>query len=202
MIKDVILASSSPRRRELLREAGVEFEIIAPHIDETPDNSLSPEENARIIAERKAETVASMRRDKLIIAADTIVVLDGKMIGKPIDEADAIRMLSALSGRKHKVITGVAMAHVERGVRWSGVETSYTLFSEIPPGAIEDYVKTGEPMDKAGAYAVQGKAAEWITGFEGSVSNIIGLPMEMLTRTLKDLGYLNGGQWAESDSCR
>ncbi|MBF0291360.1 MAG: septum formation protein Maf [Nitrospinae bacterium] len=190
MIKNVILASSSPRRRELLAEAGVEFEIIAPHVDETADTTISPEENARIIAERKAEAISSTRRDKLIIAADTMVVLDGEMIGKPVDTADAIQMLTKLSGRKHKVVTGVAMAHVERGVLWSGVETSYTLFRPIPHETIVAYVKSGEPMDKAGAYAVQGQAAEWIEGFEGSVSNIIGLPMELLTRALRDLGYL------------
>ena len=201
MIKDVILASSSPRRRELLGEAGVEFEIIAPHVDETPDMSLTPEENARIIAELKARTISAVRRDKLVIAADTMVVLDGEMIGKPVDEADAIKMLSRLSGRKHKVVTGVAMAHAERGVWWSGVETSYTLFRDIPQEAIGDYVRSGEPMDKAGAYAVQGRAAEWIEGFEGSVSNIIGLPMEMLTRALRDLGYLREEEGAPY-SCR
>lgn len=201
MIKNVILASSSPRRRELLAAAGVEFEIVAPHVDETPDTALSPEENAKVIAERKAEVVASIRRDKLVIAADTMVVLDGEMIGKPVDEADAVSMLSKLSGRKHKVVTGVAMAHAERGVRWSGVETSYTLFRVIPEDAIGEYVNSGEPMDKAGAYAVQGKAAEWITGFEGSVSNIIGLPMEMVTRALRDLGYLREEE-GEPSPCR
>lgn len=201
MIKNVILASSSPRRRELLAEAGVEFEIIAPHVDETADLSLSPEENARIIAELKARTISAIRRDKLVIAADTMVVLDGEMIGKPVDEADAIKMLSRLSGRKHKVITGVAMAHVERGVWWSGVETSYTLFRVIPLDDIVAYVKTGEPMDKAGAYAVQGRAGEWIEGFEGSVSNIIGLPMELLTRALRDLGYI-GEQEGYPSPCR
>lgn len=201
MIKNVILASSSPRRRELLREAGVEFEIVAPHVDETPDMALSPEENARIIAERKAEAVSSTRRDRLVIAADTMVVLDGEMIGKPVDEADAVAMLSKLSGRKHKVVTGVAMAHVEMGVRWSGVETSYTLFRVIPEDFIGEYVKSGEPMDKAGAYAVQGRAAEWIEGFEGSVSNIIGLPMEMVTRALRDLGYLREEE-GEPSPCR
>lgn len=201
MIKDVILASSSPRRRELLAEAGVEFEIIAPHVDETPDMALSPEENARIIAELKAKTISAVRRDKLVIAADTMVVLDGEMIGKPVDEADAIKMLSRLSGRKHKVVTGVAMAHVERGVWWSGVETSYTLFRVIPQGDIVAYVKSGEPMDKAGAYAVQGRAGEWIEGFEGSVSNIIGLPMELLTRALRDLGYIRAEE-GEPSACR
>jgi septum formation protein len=199
MLKNVILASSSPRRRELLAEAGVEFEIVAPHVDETPDMTISPEENARIIAERKAEAVSSTRRDKLIIAADTMVVLDGEMIGKPVDEADAIQMLTKLSGRKHKVVTGVAMIHAERGVLWSGVETSYTLFRVIPQDAIIAYVKSGEPMDKAGAYSVQGRAGEWIEGFEGSVSNIIGLPMELLTRALRDLGYL---RQEEPSPCR
>jgi septum formation protein len=201
MIKDVILASSSPRRRELLLEAGVEFEIIAPHVDETPDMALSPEENARIIAELKAKTISAVRGDKLVIAADTMVVLDGEMIGKPTDEADAIKMLSRLSGRRHKVVTGVAMAHAERGVWWSGVETSYTLFRAIPHEDIVAYVKSGEPMDKAGAYAVQGRAGEWIEGFEGSVSNIIGLPMEMVTRALRDLGYIREEEGAPS-ACR
>lgn len=201
MIKNVILASSSPRRRELLAEAGVEFEIIAPHVDETADLSLSPEENARAIAELKARAISAIRRDKLVIAADTMVVLDGEMIGKPVDEADAIMMLSRLSGRRHKVVTGVAMAHGERGVWWSGVETSYTLFRAIPQDDIVAYVKTGEPMDKAGAYAVQGRAGEWIEGFEGSVSNIIGLPMELLTRALRDLGYI-GEQEGAPSPCR
>jgi septum formation protein len=201
MLKNVILASSSPRRRELLAEAGVEFEIIAPHVDETADPSLTPEQNARIIAELKARAISAVRRDKLVIAADTMVVLDGEMIGKPVDEADAIKMLSRLSGRKHKVVTGVAMAHVERGVWWSGVETSYTLFRVIPQGDIAAYVESGEPMDKAGAYAVQGRAGEWIEGFEGSVSNIIGLPMELLTRALRDLGYIREED-GEPSACR
>ena len=201
MLKNVVLASSSPRRRELLAGAGVEFEIVAPHVDETPDMALTPEENARIIAELKARTISAIRRDKLVIAADTMVVLDGDMIGKPVDEADAFKTLSRLSGRKHKVVTGVAMAHAERGVWWSGVETSYTLFRVIPQGDIAAYVKSGEPMDKAGAYAVQGRAGEWIEGFEGSVSNIIGLPMEMVTRALRDLGYIREEEGAPS-ACR
>ncbi len=188
------LASGSPRRKDLLAEAGYRFDIIPSDADETFDPTLSPKKNAALVAERKAEVVATAHPDRPILAADTIVVLDGEVIGKPVDERDARNMLARLSGATHTVYTGLALIHKQKGTRFVHVEGSEVRFHPVPEEAIAAYVATGEPMDKAGAYAIQGGAAAWIAGFDGSRSNIIGLPMEVVTDALRRFGVHPEGE--------
>ena len=184
----LILASSSPRRSELLRSAGVSFEVLPPCIDEIFDPSKTPEENARIIAFDKASTVGAKNRERTVLAADTIVVLEGKIIGKPADKADARRILTSLSGKTHKVITCVAMINISQSISWIHAETSAVTFRDISAKMIADYVDTSEPLDKAGGYAIQGGAKNWIERYEGSLTNIIGLPMEPLEDAFAQFG--------------
>jgi len=194
-----ILASASPRRLALLREAGFEFDVIPSGAEEKISPVATAAENAVRLALEKAGAVASAHPHRPVIGADTLVALDGKIIGKPADEREAGRMLGALAGREHEVITGVAIVHLVRGVRWSGVAVSRVRFGEITPEKIAAYVAGGEPLDKAGAYAIQGEAAGWIENYEGSFSNIVGLPMQTLTEAMVALGYLSG---ADRAPCR
>ncbi len=182
----LVLASASPRRQELLRSAGVLFEVQPAHIPEDP----LPGEDARDCAERlareKAHEVARQRPQDAVLGADTVVVIDNQILGKPTDSADAARMLRMLSGREHQVITGVCLAI---GGQWSGAsETTSVTMAEISEKEIADYVATGEPMDKAGAYAIQGFASRWIPRIEGDYSNVVGLPVVLVCRMLKESG--------------
>ena len=180
----LVLASASPRRQELLRNAGISFEVQPAHIAEDP----LPEEDPRACAERlareKALTVARQRPDDIVLGADTVVVVDGQNLGKPADSADAARMLRMLSGRHHQVITGVAL--VVSGQCLVGSETTSVTMSEISEKEIAEYATTGEPMDKAGAYAIQGLASRWIPRIEGDYSNVVGLPVALVWRMLKN----------------
>lgn len=185
----LVLASASPRRARLLSEAGIEFAVEPSDIEEIFDEGLTATENAAKVAVEKAESVAGPAPDALVLAADTVVVLDGEIIGKPADTAAARAMLARLAGREHEVITGVALVDATRELVWSGTASSRVRFREIPAEDIAAYVATGEPMDKAGAYAIQGGAAKWIEGYEGSLTNIIGLPMELLCETFDRFGY-------------
>lgn len=185
----LILASSSPRRSTLLTEADIHFDIVIPDVDEETNPALSPKENAESIALRKAEAVAAKHPERPVLAADTMVVLDDRIIGKPVDVEDAKNMLRALSGRTHSVLTGIAVAHDTRGLKWTHVEETRVTFHHVDSSAIEKYVAGGEPMDKAGGYAIQGGAKGWIAGFYGSYTNIIGLPMEPLLDAFKRFGY-------------
>lgn len=182
----LVLASASPRRQELLRDAGISFEVQPAHIVEDP----LPYEDAQACAERlareKALAIAQLRPGDTILGADTVVVVDGQMLGKPLDPTDAARMLRLLSGRTHQVITGVCV--VVSG-RWSvASETTFVTMSEISEKEIADYIATGEPMDKAGAYAIQGIASRWIPRIEGDYSNVVGLPVALVLRMLKQAG--------------
>lgn len=185
----IILASASPRRAKLLTERGIPYDVIPSSVNEESDPDLSPEENARVIAIRKADAVAEKYPGRLTLAADTIVVLDDTVLGKPADAEDAKKMLRALSGREHTVMSGIALVCPRKGVRWSHVEKSGVRFHHVPGADIDDYVAGGEPLDKAGAYAIQGGAGKWIESYSGSLSNIIGLPMEPLLQALETLGY-------------
>jgi septum formation protein len=185
----IVLASSSPRRREILAALELTFAVRAADVDE----SLLPDEGAFDAAERlaraKAEKVASGSldaRDALVIAADTLVVLDGEALGKPRDDADARRMLRALSGRAHEVVTGVACALGARIV--SGREVTRVAFAPLSGAEIDAYVSSGEPSDKAGAYALQGKGGLFVEKVEGSPSNVVGLPVRLLYRLAGALG--------------
>jgi septum formation protein len=182
----LVLASSSPRRREILTSLGLTFEICASNVDE----SLLPGESAFDAAERlaraKAGAVAAGAPDALVVAADTLVVLEGVALGKPKDHADACRMLGALAGRAHDVVTGVACALGGRIV--SGRETTRVVFAAMSDAEIEAYAATGEPDDKAGAYAVQGVGGFFVERVEGSPSNVVGLPVRLFYRLASRLG--------------
>jgi len=180
----IVLASGSPRRRELLTQLGVSFEWVAPDIDETPHDGEEPRAYVRRLAAAKAAALDA--GDALVIAADTTVDLDGEILGKPADAVDAARMLRALSGRTHRVHTGVAVRRAAR----SAIEVATTFVTMIPIGdtQLRWYVGTGEPLDTAGAYAVQGAGGVLVQRIRGSVSNVVGLPLHLVARLAADLG--------------
>lgn len=185
---DIILASQSPRRRELLERMGVrDFRIVTPDIDERMDRDLPPEELVRRISAEKARAVREqMGADAIIIAADTVVALDGAVLGKPGDELEAFKMLSTLSGNRHQVYTGVTVLRGEE--EYSQSEETTVSFRELTGEEIDCYIKTGEPMDKAGAYGIQGYGALLIEGIQGDYYNVMGLPVCRLGKILKALG--------------
>ncbi|MBE6819986.1 MAG: septum formation inhibitor Maf [Ruminococcaceae bacterium] len=181
----IILASASPRRKELLETAGAEFEIVVAAVDETVPEGTKPENAAVMTAERKAAAVAENHKDSIVIGADTIVVAEGKILGKPADKADACRMLSMLSGVEHKVITGVCLACGDKKTTFAQV--SKVKFYDLTADEINAYVETGEPMDKAGAYGIQGKGCVLVEKIEGDYFNIVGLPV---ARVMKEISKL------------
>ncbi|MBR6784902.1 MAG: septum formation inhibitor Maf [Clostridia bacterium] len=182
-MKKIILASASPRRKELLTTAGVEFEVLVSDADETIPDGTAPTDAAMITAEKKSLAVAEKCTDCVVIGADTIVVLDGKILGKPKDEADAASMLRFLSGREHEVITGVCLTDGNKTEKFAQV--SRVKFYELTDGEIAAYVATKEPMDKAGAYGIQGKGCVLVESIEGDYFNIVGLPVAATVRALK-----------------
>ncbi len=188
-----ILASSSPRRRELLDGLGVAFDIRPAVGEEHPAPGLSGEETAAALSRAKCLEVASAAEwDAVVVAADTVVCLDGAILGKPHDEADAARMLRALSGREHTVCTGVTVASGGRTV--TGCETTRVRFRALSDEEIAAYIATGEPMDKAGAYGIQGRAALFVEGIDGDYFNVVGLPLCKLEKILKSFGFSMIGQ--------
>jgi septum formation protein len=180
----VVLASSSPRRREILAALGLAFDVRAADVDESLREGESPFVAAERLAREKAAAVGAP--EALVVAADTLVVLDGAALGKPKDRAEVRRMLAALAGRAHDVVTGVACAHGGRIV--SGRETTRVVFAPMSPAEIEAYAATGEPDDKAGAYALQGIGGLFVERVEGSPSNVVGLPVRLLYGLAKELG--------------
>ena len=182
----LVLASASPRRQELLRNAGISFEVQPAHIPEDPLPGEGPQACAERLAREKALAVARQRPDDVVLGADTVVVVDGQILGKPLDFADASRMLRILSGRQHQVITGVAL--VASGQSSVSSEMTSVTMSEITGEEIAAYAASGEPMDKAGAYAIQGLASRWIPRIEGDYSNVVGLPIALVWRMLKQAG--------------
>jgi len=188
----LVLASASPRRQELLRNAGISFAVEPANIDETPRAGESPRDCAERLAREKALAVGAIRPQDSVLGADTIVVVDETILGKPIDSDDAFRMLRMLSGRVHRVITGVCLVKPVVSGRGPVVrvasETTLVTMSEISDDEIRAYVATGEPMDKAGAYAIQGMASRWIPRIEGDYSNVVGLPVALVYRMLRDRG--------------
>ena len=218
----LVLASASPRRQELLRNAGIPFTVQPADIDETPREEESPKDCAERLAQAKALAVSQTRRRDWVLGADTIVVIEGTILGKPRDAADAERMLRLLSGRTHQVITGVclvgpvtstesvlssqfAVASETKAAKtesqtgaWelrpenrelrTASESTLVTMSNLSDEEIRDYVASGEPMDKAGAYAIQGLASRWIPRIEGDYSNVVGLPVALVWRMLR--GFL------------
>jgi len=180
------LGSSSPRRRDLLSAAGYEFEVVPPHLPE-PTNlpaSLSPTEYAQQLAHFKASCVAESRPHECVLGADTVVAVNGKIIGKAADAKHAIEMLTELSATPHKVITGIAL--LGPGKKFSiAAETTIVTMKPMTPREIQDYVDSGEWIGKAGAYAIQETADRFVEKIDGSFSNVVGLPMELLLQLLK-----------------
>jgi septum formation protein len=178
----LILASSSPRRRELLTLAGIAFTVDSIDIDETHRPGESPEAFTQRLAREKAEPIFAKHPNATVLGADTIVVCDEKILGKPIDAADAARMLRLLSGRNHQVITGVAVLS-QSGTRTQAEITMVTM-KKLSEEEIKNYIATGEPMGKAGAYAIQGRASIWIPRIEGDYFNVVGLPLALVASML------------------
>jgi septum formation protein len=173
----LILASASPRRRALMAEVGLEFTVEPVDVDESADLPPDPADHAMVLAERKARAGADGRKEGVIVAADTIVVLDGRVYEKPAGEADAVRMLTELAGREHTVLTGVCVLDAASGRFRSTVASTKVRFHALDAEEIRRYVATGEPLDKAGAYAIQGRGALLVAGIDGDWSNVVGLPM-------------------------
>jgi septum formation protein len=188
----IVLASASPRRFELLRQLGLEVEVRPASISEQPHGDETPAEQARRLAEAKGraalDALAGRTPPTVVVAADTIVVADGLPLGKPATEQEARAMLRRLSGRDHEVLTGVWMARTDDGRSASLVESSRVRFRRCPESVVRWYVSTGEPMDKAGAYAVQGLGALLVAEVEGSWTNVVGLPLERLATLLGRIG--------------
>ena len=185
---DIILASQSPRRKELLHQMGLKgFRISVPEVDETIEGNLPPAMIVEELSLRKARAVAEHAdEDDLIIAADTVVALDGAVLGKPEDESTAFSMLSALSGNRHHVYTGLTVILGDRVITQH--EMTAVTFRELEPEEISNYIATGEPMDKAGGYGIQGLGALLVSGLNGDYFNVMGLPVYRLGRILNELG--------------
>ena len=176
-----MLASRSPRRQEILRQAGIDFTVRAADVDETPLANERPADYVQRLAEVKALAVPC-HPGEMVLGADTTVVIDGEMLGKPADAADARRMLQRLAGRRHEVLTGICLRRDTGLIRdWAATAV---WFSHMTPREIADYAASGEPMDKAGAYAIQGLASKFITKIEGCYFNVVGLPVALVYRCL------------------
>ncbi len=179
----IILASASPRREELLRQVGCAFTVITSEVEEDNDRGLPPVELAVAHALDKARDVASRAPDDIVVGADTIVVLGGRVYGKPRDIADARRMLAELAGREHQVITGVAV--VKGGEAWTDFAVTAVTFRAFGPETLERYLAGGEPLGKAGAYAIQGAGALLVEGIAGCYANVVGLPLVTVDKLLR-----------------
>lgn len=193
----VLLASASPRRLQLLADAGYRCEVQPVDVDERQWPGESAEQYVARVARLKATTARERFPGRIILAADTAVVVDGEVFGKPVDGADAVRMLERLSGRAHEVLTGVA---VSGATLVTCVERTVVWVSALAPEEIAAYVATGEPMDKAGGYAIQGLASRFIPRIEGSYSNVVGLPIATVAAALRRAGASGDGQSSRDGS--
>lgn len=176
-----ILASASPRRQTLLARLGVRFEVDPSHVDETVEEHAVPEATATRLALEKAWVVAERHPDALVLGADTIVVIDGTVLGKPASPAEAIAMLTRLSGRTHRVYTGISLIHPATGRALAECETTEVTFAVMTDREVLEYVSTGSPLDKAGAYGIQDDEGAWfVSGIAGDFYNVVGLPLHRL----------------------
>jgi septum formation protein len=195
----LVLASASPRRQELLRNAGIPFVVQPTDIPEVPQPGEAPRSFAERMAREKALAVFRQRPDDFVLGADTIVVVEAQILGKPRDGADAARMLRLLSRRRHQVTTGVCLVgpqlrKPETGFEDVRSETTRVTMEALSDDDIRSYVSSGEPMDKAGAYAIQGRASRWISRIEGDYFNVVGLPVSLVYKMLREGGVV----WAET----
>jgi septum formation protein len=192
----LVLASASPRRREILQNAGIPFTVQAAGIPEVHMDGEPPQACAERLAREKAIAVLEKNPDKFVLGADTIVVIENIILGKPRDSDDALRMLNLLSGREHRVITGVCLTGGQKSNLSSQFpvpgfvdvrsEITRVFVGNIPEKEIQDYVTSGEPMDKAGAYAIQGRASRWISRIDGDYFNVVGLPVALVYRMVQE----------------
>lgn len=182
----IVLASASPRRQELLKQVGVSFVVVPSNVAEEVPEPVSPAALVEQLSLMKAHEVARKYPDEIVIGADTIVVVDNQVLGKPRDRNDAIDMLERLSGREHQVMTGVALVKGDRQL--VGHEETTVRFNALERAQIERYVDSGEPMDKAGAYGIQGRAGGFISGIQGDYFNVVGLPLSRTVRMLSHFG--------------
>lgn len=184
----LILASASPRRRSLLRQLGVPFTTAPADVDERVRTGETPEQYAGRLSVDKARAAADSADEGIVIAADTIVVLDNEILGKPSDAQDAVRMLSMLSGRTHRVITSLTVMDTTTGKTLTRLAQTIVRFRRLSAEEIASYVQTGEPLDKAGAYGIQEKGALLISGIDGCYFNVVGLPIPLLSEMLREFG--------------
>lgn len=184
----IILASASPRRQELLANLGLDFEVKISDVDESLNEQMPPAQQVEQLAERKATAVAAQLNRGLVIGADTLVVLGQSVLGKPADRQEAIEMIKRLQGRSHEVFTGLAVIDADTGKTVVTHQATAVRFKPMTAEQIERYVDTGEPFDKAGAYAVQGKASIFIDSIRGCYFNVVGLPVAKLADVLKVFG--------------
>ncbi len=186
----IVLASASPRRQELLRRVGIaDFDVRVPRVEETFPQGLTPPEAVCCISREKADAAAALcTPEEIVITADTMVFLDDQRLGKPSDEADALRMLTMLQGRRHTVCTGVTVQQGDR--RLTEAESTLVYFRPASQAELLAYIRTGEPMDKAGAYGVQGRGALLVERLDGDFFNVMGLPLLRLSRMLERFGVL------------
>ncbi len=183
MIKNYILASASPRRRELLGELGITPTVCPTDADETIEEKVSPCRFVEILSKRKADAYKGELKDNdILIASDTVVALGDVILGKPVDRQDAFDMLKSLSGKAHSVFTGITVKSADKCITTH--DETKVVFREMSDGEIWAYVDTGDPMDKAGSYGIQGEAGKFVSGIEGSLNNVIGLPTELLKEIL------------------
>ena len=185
----IVLASTSPRRSELLAAAGIEFEVIAGAVNELPFHAEAPADYIMRLARAKAVDVARNFKDGLFIGADTIVVLDGKLLGKPADEQEARTMLRQLSGRWHAVMTGLSLFDGGSHREVADFDKTLVRMAKLADQEIDWYVATGEPFDKAGGYAIQGRASVFVEEIAGNYHNVVGLPVPLLYRLARQLGF-------------
>ena len=191
---DIVLASGSPRRRDLLKGLGWRFRVVVPQVDESPRSGESPVRLCSRLAAEKAASVQNLRVDALVIAADTIVVVDGDILGKPSDKKESMEMLRRLQGRSHEVLTGIGLFW--KGSMVSDVERTVVRFRVLDDAAVAAYAETAEGMDKAGAYAIQGKGALLVSSIEGDYFNVVGLPLCKLGSLLEEMGLDLPRQWS------
>jgi septum formation protein len=184
----LILASASPRRQELLHSAGISFEVIPSEVDEEMEGGETPEEHVIRLARLKAVKVGEIHRTRWVLAADTGVIVDGRILGKPRDRREAEGMLEMLSAREHRVVTGYCLLQVSSGKSRQGSVVSRVRFKELSLDEIRWYLNTGEPFGKAGAYAIQGKAAFMVKEVRGSYTNVVGLPLCEVVEALREMG--------------
>jgi septum formation protein len=190
----LVLASQSPRRRELLERAGYQFTVVSVQISEIPDENLNLEEQVRDLAVRKAMACIDEHNlfgslGKILLSADTVVALDGQMLGKPKDQKENHIFLRRLSGQKHQVITAISLLDLETGQGSVDHDVSQILFRDLSDAEIAEYVATGEGLDKAGGYGIQGAAGKFVAKLEGDFDNVVGLPLALLKKQLEENGW-------------